>query len=158
MFLQQSGKKMLHAVDARKNYYVKRCNVVERLIERLIMIRRLDDLNGRHLCALCAEFLQLHAQCRCLIARARDDYFLTEQRTRFKPLQLIAQLDHVADNEDRGRSNAFALHIISRATDRRDQRALIDSSAATNDGGGRFGIASVFNQPLRNFFEIGNAH
>ena len=70
-------------------------------IERSIIARRLD-LDSGEFNHLRAQLAQLAGKGSGLFPGARDDDGLPEQRQLFKPAQLRAQADDIA-NDDRGR-------------------------------------------------------
>ena len=107
------------------------------------------------------ECCQLLRECRCLCTRARHKDVFPEKRANIrtiKPAQLLPQLYHLTNNEDRRRSNAVALHHCGGIAERRDIRFLIGTRSPTNDCSRRIGGAPVVHQILRNLREIGDAH
>ncbi len=87
--LVQPLHKITHSVHACENQPVIAAQLGDGAIERPV-IRRRDDLDGRHLNHIRAQRPQGSAKHLGLIARACDDDTQSEQRQPLEPIQLLA--------------------------------------------------------------------
>ena len=130
-------------------------------VDGCVAVRRRRDADGGNLAHLGAELLERRREPRGLTARARDEYAPSEERPlaqAVEPLEPVAQLHDVADEEDGGRLEPCRLHILRRAADRRHEHALLRLRAPADDGRGGIGAAAVLDELLRDARQVRDAH
>ena len=159
------GKEPLHeafdAVRAREDQPLIRVELRDGRIDGRIAVIGRGDCDSRLLDDAGAELFEAGRELRGLAARARDEHRLAKERLLaqlVEPLQLAAQLDDLADDEDGRGLQSRLLDIFGDLADRRHKDLLLRLRAPANDGSRRIGRTAIRDELRRDVRQIGHAH
>ena len=122
---------MLHTVRTGEHQPVVFADALQRLAQNLVRLRR-QNLDRRNLQRLRSQILQPPRQLARLLARAGNHHTPAEQRLRLKPVQPVAQSNHLANHNHRRRPELCLLRALGNVSQRSRQRLLVSRGAPAN--------------------------
>ena len=134
--LVQPLHKIAHAVRAGEDEPIVTRELRYGAIERTV-ICRWNDLDGRHLNHVRAQHPQRAGQRFGLVAGARDHDAAAEQQQTFVPVQLLAQLHYLAEDDGCGRLQPALLNQPRQRRESAGDGLLIRPRAPTHHDGRR---------------------
>ncbi len=132
-------------VQAGEQHPLVVAHAVDGLVEQRVVIHRLD-MDGRVLEALGPVFLQLHGEFARLFPGSGDHDAAAEQGPFLEPVDGVAQLDHLADDHQRGRLDVCLLDHVADGCQGTDHRMLLRGRGPADHGHRRVRGAAVVDE------------